>query len=80
VVDDATLLTILARGASPELLTLADEGDVLTTGSWYYRLRRVLHDPDSFGALTRMTAALPARSRAFLRSTIEPSRTGRRSV
>jgi hypothetical protein len=38
VVDDATLLTILARAANPELLTLVDQGDVLTTGSWYYRL------------------------------------------
>jgi hypothetical protein len=71
VVDDATLLTILARQASRELLSLADEGDVLTTGSWYYRLHWALHDPASTGALSRMASALPAAGRSFLWSTID---------
>jgi hypothetical protein len=71
VVDDATLLTILAREAGQELLSLADEGEVLTTGSWYYRLHRAMHDPASTGALTRMASALPAAGRSFLWSTID---------
>jgi hypothetical protein len=42
VVDDATLLAILTRRASAALSAAASAGDVLTTGSWYYRLAPVL--------------------------------------
>jgi hypothetical protein len=59
VVDDATLLAILIRRASPALVASADGGEVLCTGSWYYRLFRALHDPASAGSLSAIAVYLP---------------------
>ncbi len=58
VVDDATLLAILTKRAARHLLAAAAIGEVLTTGSWYYRLHRALHDPESTGSLSAMVANL----------------------
>ncbi|MGH9124757.1 MAG: hypothetical protein ACRDZ8_08530 [Acidimicrobiales bacterium] len=58
VIDDATLLAVLTRRAGPHLLSDAAAGSVLTTGTWYYRLHRALHDPASTGSLSTMVAAL----------------------
>lgn len=66
VVDDATLLAILTRRAVPALVMAADAGDVLCTGSWYYRLHRALHDQASAGSLSVMAADLPSATRAAL--------------
>jgi hypothetical protein len=67
VVDDATLLAILTRRAAVNLLAAADAGEVLSTGSWYYRLHRALHDPASAGSLSTMVANLsPAATDALL--------------
>ncbi len=59
VVDDALLLAILAeqRGAAEALLiTAAEAGEVFTTGSWFWRLARVVARPGQ-GALSRALAA-----------------------
>ncbi|MBA2609020.1 MAG: hypothetical protein H0U92_08790, partial [Actinobacteria bacterium] len=41
-------------------------GEVLTTGCWYYRLHRALHDPMSAGSLSTMVANLPAAAKDTL--------------
>jgi hypothetical protein len=59
IVDDALLLALLAEqeGASEALLiTGAENGEVFTTGAWYWRLARVLARPGR-GALSRALAA-----------------------
>ncbi|MGD0084843.1 MAG: hypothetical protein ABSD78_16855 [Acidimicrobiales bacterium] len=66
VVDDATLLAILTRRAAAPLVAAAEAGEVLTTGSWYYRLHRALHDRASSGSLSRMAANLPAAAKDSL--------------
>lgn len=67
VIDDATLLAVLTRRAGPGLLSAAERGEVLTTGSWCYRLHRALHDPESDGSLSAAAAdlSLPARQVLF---------------
>jgi hypothetical protein len=58
IVDDVLLLAILAdqEGASGALLiTAAEAGDVFTTGSWFWRLARVVARPGQ-GALSRALA------------------------
>jgi hypothetical protein len=66
VVDDASLLAILARRARATLAAVAEAGEVITTGSWYYRLHRALHDPTSEGPLSKMMALLPTAARNAL--------------
>jgi hypothetical protein len=59
VVDDALLLAILAeqQGAAKAFLnTAAEAGEVFTTGSWFWRLARVVARPGQ-GALSRALAA-----------------------
>ncbi len=58
VVDDATLLAILTGRATPGLLDATAAGGIVTTGSWYYRLHRALHDPESSGSLSAVVANL----------------------
>jgi len=71
VVDDATLLAILTRRASEALVAAAEAGEVLTTGCWYYRLHRALHDPMSAGSLSTMVANLPAAAKDTLLVTLD---------
>jgi len=52
------LLAILTHRAARRLLSAVAVGDVLTTGSWYYRVHRALHDPESTGSLSAMVANL----------------------
>jgi hypothetical protein len=66
VVDDATLLAILTGRSSDHLTRLVQEGQVLTTGAWYYRLHRALHDPASSGSLSTQVANLPHAARDAL--------------
>jgi hypothetical protein len=66
VVDDLTFLAVLSGQASRTLLTAAESGDLLTTGSWYYRLHRAVNDPRSSGIFTRIVAALSPERRAEL--------------
>ena len=71
VVDDATLLAILTRRASEILVRAAEAGEVLTTGSWYYRLHRALHDPMAAGSLSTMVANLPAAAKDSLLASLD---------
>jgi hypothetical protein len=64
VVDDALLLVVLARTASDELTDALSAGRIATTGSWYWRLARALHDPASAGALSRAFNELPVQRQA----------------
>lgn len=53
LVDDALLFAILAGTADVDLQSALEEGELFTTGSWYWRLSRALHDPASAGVLSR---------------------------
>jgi hypothetical protein len=53
VVDDALLFAVLAGTADVDVQSALDEGALFTTGSWYWRLSRALHDPASVGVLSR---------------------------
>ena len=59
VVDDHTLLAVLAGNADSDLLARVDSGDVFTTGSWYYRLARAVRDRQFSGSLSRRLESLP---------------------
>lgn len=63
VVDDALLLAVLAGGAEAEIDWALGRGELHTTGSWYYRLGRALHDPRRAGSLSNAMAALPPERR-----------------
>ena len=58
VVDDHTLVAVLAHQADPDLQRRLDRNEVFTTGSWYYRLPRAVRDRDSSGSLSRRVEAL----------------------
>jgi hypothetical protein len=60
VVDDHTLLAVLAKSADPDLQRSADENEIFTTGSWYYRLARAVRDRQFSGSLSRQLQSLPA--------------------
>ena len=64
VIDDALLLVVLAGTASDELAEALVDGQAATTGSWYWRLGRALHDPASEGALSRAFDELPEQRQA----------------
>jgi hypothetical protein len=70
VVDDALLLAVLAGTAPEDLQAALVDSEVATTGSWYWRLSRALHDPASTGALSRALADLdPPRQARLLAAT-----------
>ena len=58
VIDDRTLLAVLAERAPEPLLRAADAGEVFTTPAWYYRLARAVHDVGFSGSLSRMVEVL----------------------
>jgi hypothetical protein len=58
VVDDALLLSVLGGGAAGEVGDAARQGNLFTTGSWYYRLARAAHDWTFGGALSSALDAL----------------------
>jgi hypothetical protein len=57
VVDDHVLVAVLVGRAGATKPPVTDE-DIFTTGTWYYRLARAVHDPQFEGALSRRLAAL----------------------
>jgi hypothetical protein len=64
VVDDALLLSVLGGGATGEIGEALERGDVFTTGSWYYRLARAVHDWTFVGALSSAVDLLSAEQQA----------------
>jgi hypothetical protein len=71
VVDDAVLLAVLAEIAADDVQTAAADGDVFTTGSWYWRLARALHDGASTGALSRALGDLTAPQQVRVVASVE---------
>jgi hypothetical protein len=73
VVDDALLLAVLAEripASVPSLVDAAANGEVFTTGSWYWRLSRAVSRP-SPGALSSALAGLPEDEQRRARSALE---------
>lgn len=71
IVDDALLLAVLAGTAPDEFAASFVVAEVATTGSWYWRLSRALHDRRSSGALSRAFAELGAQRQAAVRASVE---------
>lgn len=59
VLDDHLLREVLMEREPSWIRRLRRGGQLSTTGSWYYRICRALHDPDLAGSLTGPIAALP---------------------
>jgi hypothetical protein len=57
VVDDALLLRVLGGVADSSVIDHLHRGELYTSGAWYLRLSRAVHDTRSVGALTRELAA-----------------------
>jgi hypothetical protein len=64
VVDDALLFAVLARIAEPYLQVAVGQGEPFTTGSWYWRLSRALHDSSLTGAPSQAIDDLTAEQQA----------------
>ncbi len=60
ILDDALLLAVLAGVAADDVHAAADRNEVFTTGCWYWRLSRALHDGTVTGALSRAMQDLNA--------------------
>lgn len=71
VVDDALLGAVLAGSAPDELAAAFSDADIATTGSWYWRLSRALHDRRSTGALSRAFTGLSASRQAVVRAALQ---------
>lgn len=73
VIDDALLLAVLAEripSSAPVLFEAAANGEVFTTGCWYWRLGRAMAHPTT-GALSRGLAVLSDPEQRRARSAIE---------
>ena len=64
VIDDHLLREVLLDKEPAWLRRTRRRGDLLTTGSWYYRLCGALQAPDLAGSLSGPVAELPAELRA----------------
>lgn len=71
VVDDALLFAVLAETAPDGVQTAVDERELFTTGSWYWRLSRALHDPGTAGALSRGMNTLTAEQQARVTDSVQ---------
>jgi hypothetical protein len=71
VVDDALLFAVLAGTAPEDLQAAVDQSQLFTTGSWYWRLSRALHDTTSAGALSRGMDNLTADQQARVIASVQ---------
>jgi hypothetical protein len=71
IIDDALLLAVLAGTAPDELAASFVVAEIATTGSWYWRLSRALHDQRSSGALSRGFAELGTERQAEVLASVE---------
>jgi hypothetical protein len=71
VVDDALLFAVLAETAPDDLQTAVDQRELFTTGSWYWRLSRALHDPETAGALSRGMNSLTVDQQARVTDSVQ---------
>lgn len=71
VIDDALLFAVLGGVADEELQAAGNRGEVFTTGSWYWRLSRALHDRTSTGSLSRAMDDLTTEQQAKVVASVE---------
>ncbi|MGH3629033.1 MAG: hypothetical protein ACRDRL_16555 [Sciscionella sp.] len=78
IIDDANLLAVLADIEPADVRSAVDSGEVLTTGSWYWRLARAIRETGTTGALTRAYEALAPDQRDRVDRSLEllPSQIG----
>jgi len=68
LIDDALLFRVVAQTAGAELHEAAGGGQLLTTGSWYYRLARAVRQSEWTGALSSAVALLHNAERSPFRA------------
>jgi hypothetical protein len=71
VIDDHTLVAVLAETADPDLQRRADRNELFTTGSWYYRLARAARDRESSDSLSRRIESLSPEVRSVVMGSLE---------
>jgi hypothetical protein len=73
VVDDRLLFAVLAESGEPTVapfIDAADRGEMFTTGTWYWRLARIVAGPGR-GSLSRTLDALSEAERIRVRLSLE---------
>lgn len=71
VIDDQLLLAVLSDTCSADITTAITNGEVFTTGSWYYRLGRAITAGTGTGSLSGRFQALEDSERQRVRASLE---------
>lgn len=71
VIDDQLLLAVLSDTASADMTATVANGEVFTTGSWYYRLGRAITAGTGTGSLSGRFQALEDSVRQRVRASLE---------
>lgn len=71
VIDDQLLLAVLSDTASADMTATVANGEVFTTGSWYYRLGRAVTAGTGTGSLSGRFQALEDSVRQRVRASLE---------
>ena len=71
VIDDQLLLALLSDTAADDLTAAVTNGEVFTTGSWYYRLGRAVTAGTGSGALSGRFQALDDSVRQHVLASLE---------
>lgn len=71
VIDDQVLLAVLSDTAPDDITAAVANGEVFTTGSWYYRLGRAVTAGTGTGALSGRFQALDISVRQRVRASLE---------
>ncbi len=71
VIDDQLLLAVLSDTASAAMTVSVANGEVFTTGSWYYRLSRAITAGTGTGSLSGRFQALEDSVRQRVRASLE---------
>ena len=71
VIDDQLLLAVLSDAAPDDMTAAVANGEVFTTGSWYYRLGRAVTAGTGTGALSGRFQALDISVRQRVMASLE---------
>ncbi len=71
VIDDQVLLAVLSDTAPDDITAAVANGEVFTTGSWYYRLGRAVTAGTGTGALSGRFQALDVSVRQRVSASLE---------
>jgi hypothetical protein len=71
VIDDQLLLAVLSDTASKNMTVAVANGEVFTTGSWYYRLGRAIAAGSGNGALSGRFQSLEEPVRQRVKASLE---------